>query len=188
MCNILAASIFRTLRDKTKQYFCQVKPLMHIYIYAFHQTFWWESLVTGLIAVQPRPLTPRGRCGEPYHVIAQFFCYPFMANVRHSTNICPLFWRRLTCPSQVFINSYLWRLRGIALLRPGGGAWHIGLLLTTGTDVNCWADVANHVTQSWQAGDTEIFERRITGQLWAVSPSRATQSRDKMIYRYSINQ
>ena len=33
--------------------------------------------------------------------------------------------------------------------------------LTTASNVNCWADVANHVTRLWQAGNTENFERRI---------------------------
>ena len=48
-----------------------------------------------------------------------------------------------------------------ALWRHGGGAWHHGLFLTTTS--NCWADVANHETQLWQAGDTENFQRRIMG-------------------------
>ena len=33
----------------------------------------------------------------------------------------------------------------------------------TASNVNYWADVANHVTWLWQAGDTENFEPRITG-------------------------
>ena len=45
----------------------------------------------------------------------------------------------------------------------GRGAWHNCLLLATASNVNCWADVANHVTWLWQAGDTENFERQITG-------------------------
>ena len=51
----------------------------------------------------------------------------------------------------------------MALWRHGGGAWHTGLILTTASNTNSWADVANHVTRLWQAGDTENFERRITG-------------------------
>ena len=31
------------------------------------------------------------------------------------------------------------------------------------SNVNCWADVANHVTWLWQSGDTYSFERWITG-------------------------
>ena len=72
-----------------------------------------------------------------------------------------------------------WRRHGVALWRHGRGAWHNCLLLATASNVNCWADVANHVTWLWQAGDTENYERRITGYLWAVSRSRAAQSRDE---------
>ena len=50
------------------------------------------------------------------------------------------------------------------------------LFLTTASNVNCWADVVNHVTRLWQAGDMEHFERRITGEPWAVSRSRVAQS------------
>ena len=56
-----------------------------------------------------------------------------------------------------------WRRHGLALWRHGRGAWHNCLLLATASNVNCWADVANHVTWLWQAGDTENLERRITG-------------------------
>ena len=38
-------------------------------------------------------------------------------------------------------------------------------LLTTFSKVNCWADVGNHVVWLWQAGDTDNFERQITGSL-----------------------
>ena len=56
-----------------------------------------------------------------------------------------------------------WRRHGVALWRHGRGAWHNCLLQATASNVNCWADVANHVTWLWQVGDTENFERRITG-------------------------
>ena len=56
-----------------------------------------------------------------------------------------------------------WRRHGVALWRHGRGAWHNYLLLATASNVNSWADVSNHVTWLWQAGDTENFERRITG-------------------------
>ena len=56
-----------------------------------------------------------------------------------------------------------WRRHGVALWRHGRGAWHNCLLLVTASNVNCWADVANHVTWLWQASDTEYFERRIMG-------------------------
>ena len=59
-----------------------------------------------------------------------------------------------------------WRLHGVALWRHGRVAWHNCLLLATASNVNCCADVANHVTWLWQAGDTENFERQITGLLW----------------------
>ena len=72
-----------------------------------------------------------------------------------------------------------WRRHGVALWRHGRGAWHNCLLTATASNVNCWVDVAYHVTWLWQAGDTENFERRITGYLWAISRSRAAQSRDK---------
>ena len=56
----------------------------------------------------------------------------------------------------------------------------------TASNVNYWADVANHVTLLWQAGDIENFERWITGWLWALSRSRAAQSQDKVKYRYNV--
>ena len=56
-----------------------------------------------------------------------------------------------------------WRRHGVALWRHGRCAWHNCLLLATTSNVNCWTDVANHVTWLWQAGDTVNFERRITG-------------------------
>ena len=56
-----------------------------------------------------------------------------------------------------------WRRHGVTLWRHGRGAWYNRLLLATASNVNCWADVANHVTWLWQAGDMENFERRITG-------------------------
>ena len=56
-----------------------------------------------------------------------------------------------------------WRRHGVALWRHGRGAWRNCLLLATASNVNCWADVVNHVTWLWQAGDTENFESRITG-------------------------
>ena len=51
----------------------------------------------------------------------------------------------------------------MALWRHSGGAWHNGLILMTASNVNSWADVANHVTRMRQAGDKENFECRITG-------------------------
>ena len=56
-----------------------------------------------------------------------------------------------------------WRRHGVALWRHGRGVWHNCLLLATASNVNCWADIANHVTWLWQVGDTENFERRATG-------------------------
>ena len=56
-----------------------------------------------------------------------------------------------------------WRRHGVALGRHGRGACHKCLLSATASNVNCWADVANHVTWLWQAGDKDNFERRITG-------------------------
>ena len=51
----------------------------------------------------------------------------------------------------------------MALWRHDGGAWHNGLILTTPSNTNSWAGVANYMTWLWQAGDMENFERRITG-------------------------
>ena len=77
---------------------------------------------------------------------------------------------------------WMWRHHDMELWRHGGGAWHNGLILTTASNGNSWADVAKHVTRLWQAGDTENLERRITGYLWAVSRSRTDQSRHKETY------
>ena len=55
------------------------------------------------------------------------------------------------------------RHRDIALWRHDGGAWHDGLFLTTASNVDCWAYVANQVTRFRKADDTENFEHRITG-------------------------
>ena len=129
---------------------------MHIYIYIYIYIYVLRSCGspdTGLIAVHPRPPTPRGRCGRPYHATTQFFCYSVMSKEQHSMNIYPWFWRGLTCPSQVFRNSYLimWRHRGIALLRPGGGTWHNGLQrqLPTSTAeqtlLTTWVNCGNRV-------------------------------------------
>ena len=54
----------------------------------------------------------------------------------------------------------MWRHHGRALWRRGGGAWYNVLLRTTASNVNCWADVSNHVTRLWQAGDTDNVERQ----------------------------
>ena len=50
-----------------------------------------------------------------------------------------------------------WCHHGVALWRHGHGAWHNCLLLTTASNVNSWAGVANHVTPLWQVGDIEKF-------------------------------
>ena len=115
-----------------------------------------------------RPRTPLGRSGGPYHVTTQFYLYPVMSKIQNSINIYPWIWRRLTCPmpNSRFRNPVMfwrWRRHGVALWRHGRGTWHNCLLLATASNVNCWADFANHVTCLWQAGDTENFERRITG-------------------------
>ena len=39
-----------------------------------------------------------------------------------------------------------WCPHGVALWRHGHGAWHNCLLLVTASNINCWADDANHVT------------------------------------------
>ena len=65
-----------------------------------HQISRGESAAAGLTAGQPRPGTPRGRSGGPYHVTTQFYFYPVMSKIQNSINIYPWIWRRLTCPSQ----------------------------------------------------------------------------------------
>ena len=57
----------------------------------------------------------------------------------------------------------IWCHNGVALWCHSRGAGYNCLLLTTASNVNCCADVANHVTRLWQAGDMENFEHRITG-------------------------
>ena len=71
------------------------------------------------------------------------------------------------------IMFWVWRNRGVALWSQGRGARHNCLLPTTASNVNCWADFANHVIRLWQAGDTENFERWIKCQLLAVSQSKS---------------
>ena len=56
-----------------------------------------------------------------------------------------------------------WRRHGVVLWRHSRGTWHNCLLLATASNVNYWADVANHVTWLWLAGDTENFKCGITG-------------------------
>ena len=56
-----------------------------------------------------------------------------------------------------------WRHHGVALWCHGLDAGHNYLLLTTGSNFNCWADVTNHVTRLWQVGDMENSESWITG-------------------------
>ena len=72
----------------------------------------------------------------------------------------------------------MWRHHGIALWRYGICAWHNVLFLTTASNVNCWADVANHVTRLWQAGDTDNFKHWITGLLRALSRYLAALNHD----------
>ena len=100
-----------------------------------HQISWGESAAAGLTAGQHRPVY------IPVNLTS--------LNVSNSRFQKPvMFWR--------------WRHHCVASWRHGRGAWHNCLLLPA-SNVNSWADVANHVTQLWQAGDTENFERRITG-------------------------
>ena len=69
-----------------------------------HQIPRGESAAAGLTAGQPRPRTPRGRSGGPYHVTTQFYFYPVMSNIQNSINIHTWILRRLTCPTQDFGN------------------------------------------------------------------------------------
>ena len=69
-----------------------------------HQISRGESVAARLTAGQPRPLTPGGRSGGPYHVTTQFYFYPVMSKIQNSINVYPWIWRRLTCPTQDFGN------------------------------------------------------------------------------------
>ena len=51
----------------------------------------------------------------------------------------------------------------MALWRHGGGTWQNELILTTASNANNWADVANPETRLLQAGGAKNFERRVTG-------------------------
>ena len=50
----------------------------------------------------------------------------------------------------------MWRDYDMVLWRRGGGAWHYDLFITAASNVNCWADLSNHVT-ILLSGDTENF-------------------------------
>ena len=50
----------------------------------------------------------------------------------------------------------------------------------TASSVNCWADIAIQLAWLGPVGDTENFESQITGWQWAVPPSKAAQSWDKI--------
>ena len=111
----------------------------------FHQISRGESAAAGVTAGQPRPGTVKNTKFNQYLPVDLT-----LLNVSKSRFRKPvMFWR--------------WRRYGVALWRHGRGAWHNCLLQATASNVNCWADVANHVTWLWQAGDTENFERRIMG-------------------------
>ena len=130
-----------------------------------HQISRGESAAAGVTAGQPRPLTPRGRSGGPYHVITQFYFYPVMSKIKKFNPYLPVNLTLKVSNSRFRkpVMFWRWHHHGVALWRQGRGAGHNCLLLTRASNVNCSADVANHVTRLWQAGDTENFERRITG-------------------------
>ena len=56
---------------------------------------------------------------------------------------------------QKLVMFRLWCHYGIALWHQGSSALHNGLFLTTSDNINCWADIANHVAWLWQVGDME---------------------------------
>ena len=57
---------------------------------------------------------------------------------------------------QKLLMFWMWRYHGTTLWHHRGGAWHNGMFLTTARDVNCWAHIANHMTQLWQVGDMAL--------------------------------
>ena len=145
-----------------------------------HQISRGESAATGLTAA-PAADSPR----EIWWTVSRNYTVLFLSRDVKNTKFNQYLHVDLT--SHNVSNSrfrkpvmfWRWRRYGVALWRHGRGAWNNCLLLATASNVNCWADVANHVTWLWQAGDTENLERRITGELCAVTRSRAAQSRNK---------
>ena len=72
--------------------------------------------------------------GGPYQMTTQFNFYPVMSKLQNSINNYPWCWRRLlflTLRLQPLVIFWMWRHHGIALWRPGSGAWNNGLFLTT---------------------------------------------------------
>ena len=101
-----------------------------------------------------RPLAPRGKSG-PYHVTTQFFFLSHDVKNTKFNQYLPVDLTSLNVSNSRFRKPgmfWRWRHHGVALWRHGHGARHNCLLLTTARNVNCWADVANHVTRLWQAG------------------------------------
>ena len=124
-----------------------------------HQISRGESAAAGLTTGQPQPLTPQGRSGGPYHVTTVSFVSRDV-KTRKCNQYLPVVLTSLIVSITRFQNSvmfWMWRHCGTAFWRHGCGVWHNGLFLTTASNVNCWADVANHVTQLWQVGDMENF-------------------------------
>ena len=116
------------------------------------------------------PLTPRGRWTASHNFTVLFLSH----DVKNTKFVA--FFMLLNVSDSTFLKLsmfWMWHQHDMALWCHGGGAWHSSLILTTASNGNSWADVANHVTRLWQVGDTGNFECRITGLLWAISRSRA---------------
>ena len=119
------------------------------------------AAAAGLTAGQPRPLTPRGMSGGPYHVTTQFYFYPVKSKNAKCNQYLPVLLTSLSVSDSIFrklVMLWMWRHHEMALCRQGGGAWHSALILTTASNANSWADVAYHLTRVWQAGYTENFD------------------------------
>ena len=131
-----------------------------------HQISRGESAAAGLTAVSPAAAdSPRGI----WWTVSRNFTVLFLSRDVKNTKFIqylPVDLTSLNVSNSRFrkpVMFWRWRRHGVALWRHGRGAWHNCLLLATASNVNCRADVANHVTWLWQAGDTENFERRIAG-------------------------
>ena len=124
----------------------------------------WKNVVSMYEIEKPKStntplLTLRGMSGGPYHATTQYYFYP-MSKIQNLINIYPWFW--------------MWYHHGIALWHHGNVAWHDVLFLTTASNVNSWADVANHFIQmlNWINRALTVF---ISGHIWTWSQGGGLQ-------------
>ena len=114
----------------------------------------WESAAWADLRSARRPRTPLGRSGGPYHVTTPFYFLSRDVKTTKCNQYLPVFLTSLNVSDSRFrklVMFWMWRHHDMELWRHGGGAWHNGLILTTASNANRLADVANHVTRLWQA-------------------------------------